>query len=385
MEGEIMSKPTRPAKPYPEFPLTAHPAGQWCKKIRGRIHYFGAWSDPDGALSKYLDQKDALHAGRRPRTAASEVTVKDAANAYLNAATDRLNAGELSPRSWKNYKRAVDRMVSVFGRGRLAADLHPDDFADLKRKQAKRWGPRSMKVFVQIVRSCFKHAYDSGLIEVPIRFGPAFKMPSAKTIRVHRAGQGKRLFTAAEVQKVLAVADPTFRAMILLAINCGFGNADLASLPLAAVDLDVGWIEYPRPKTGINRRCPLWTETVEALRAALADRPAPVRREDAGLVFITPTGNSWRERGSRNEVSKRARVLLDQAQISRPGLSFYALRHTFRTVADEARDQPAVDHIMGHEVQHMSAVYRETIADARLRAVADQVHQWLFAPPKKNS
>ena len=33
---------------------------------------------------------------------------------------------------------------------------------------------------------------------------------------------------------------------------------------------------------------------------------------------------------------------------------------------------------MGHEVPHMSAVYRETVSDERLRAVADHVRKWLF-------
>jgi hypothetical protein len=51
-------------------------------------------------------------------------------------------------------------------------------------------------------------------------------------------------------------------------------------------------------------------------------------------------------------------------------------------VADEAKDQPAADYIMGHEVPHMSAVYRETISDARLKAVADHVHAWLFPATK---
>jgi hypothetical protein len=51
-------------------------------------------------------------------------------------------------------------------------------------------------------------------------------------------------------------------------------------------------------------------------------------------------------------------------------------------VADEAKDQPAADYIMGHEVPHMSSVYRETISDERLKAVTDHVRAWLFPGTK---
>jgi hypothetical protein len=33
-----------------------------------------------------------------------------------------------------------------------------------------------------------------------------------------------------------------------------------------------------------------------------------------------------------------------------------------------------------HEVSHISSIYRETISDARLKAVTDHVRNWLFGP-----
>ena len=91
--------PAKPTKPRPDFPLFAHAAGVWAKKIRGKLPYFGPWADPDGALAKYLEQKDALHAGRKPREDTGGLSVKELANRFLNAKQALVDAGPFDSRA----------------------------------------------------------------------------------------------------------------------------------------------------------------------------------------------------------------------------------------------------------------------------------------------
>ena len=65
------TRPDRPAKPRPDFPLFPHRNGRWAKKVRGKFCYFGKWADdPKGEAAEVLwkAQKDDLLAGRMPRT-----------------------------------------------------------------------------------------------------------------------------------------------------------------------------------------------------------------------------------------------------------------------------------------------------------------------------
>src|SRR5438477_682806 len=94
-DSTVPTGPGKPAKPRPDFPLTPHRAGYWCKRIRGKLHYFGprydatdpasATAAADAALDDYNRQADALHAGRKPREETEGATVKQVANAFLHA------------------------------------------------------------------------------------------------------------------------------------------------------------------------------------------------------------------------------------------------------------------------------------------------------------
>jgi integrase len=372
-------KPAKPNKPRPDFPLFAHAAGVWAKKIRGKLHYFGPWSDPDGALNNYNLQKEALHAGRKPREDPEAVTVKDAANAFLRHKMALRDGGELSPRTWDEYKEVCDLIVAAFGKSRLVDDLGSDDFAALRKKLAKRWGPMRLGNVIQRIRSVFKHALDAGLIDRPVRFGPGFQRPSAKVLRLQRAKQGAKLFTAEEVRRLIDAAPAQLRTMVLLGVNCGYGIADCGRLLLSAVDLQAGWIDFPRPKTGIARRCPLWPETSAALVEWLGMRVEPKDAACKELVFLTAQGRPWHKENMSGPLPFKFNKLLHSLGINgRKGLGFYTLRHVHRTIADEAKDQPAADYIMGHARGDMASVYRERIDDSRLRAVVDHVRGWLF-------
>lgn len=369
----------KPAKPYPEFPLYAHAAGVWAKKIRGKVHYFGPWSDPDAALASYNKQKDELHAGRKPRADNDAATIKDAVNSFLTQKSARVEDGELSQRTFDDYREACRETITALGKLRLVADLGPADFAALRKRMAQKWGPHRLSKMVQCVRCVFKHAYDADLIDRPVRFGPGFSRPAKRVLRIHRAQRGRRMFEPGQIRRLIEAAKQPLRAMIYLGINCGFGNEDCGRLLLADVDFKSAMIDFARPKTGIDRRCPLWPETVAALGEALETRPRPKRPEDAERFFLTKYGNSWMEKGNDRPVSKAMmKLLATLPSQARKGINFYALRHSFRTIGDETKDQPAVNHIMGHGDQTMAGAYREFISDERLREVTEHVRLWLF-------
>lgn len=324
-------------------------------------------------------------AGRTPRVGGDGLTVRDAINRFLSGKRHLVDTRELSERTFIDHHDVCGRIIKVFGTTRLVTDLRPEDFARLRASFGKTRGLVCVANDITRTRMLFKFCWDNRLIPVPVDFGTEFKKPSQKALRRQRHENGEKMLEADQIRALLAAATQPLRAMILLGINCGYGNADVGLLPIRAIDLQAGWINYPRPKTQVGRRSPLWPETIEALRDAIERRPKPKDESDAGFAFITAKGMRWHKDTQDNPVAKEFVKVAKRLGIHRRGLGFYVLRHTHETIGGETRDQVAVDALMGHApaTNDMSARYRERISDDRLRTVSDHVRLWLFPAKAK--
>lgn len=368
------TKSQKPAKPYPNFPLYAHASGRWAKKIRGKTHFFGPWRDWQAALSLYQQQRGDLEAGRTPKPMNPDaLSVKQMVALFLDARKLDVKSGSLAARTWEEYKDYGERLIRVFGAGQIVQDLMPEDFLRLKKDLQKTHRSLvSLKGDVQKIKVFFNWAgpndHGQGLYERPLRYGPGFKSPSSRSIKRQQDTKPPKLFDRKQIRRLLANASPVLRAMILLGINCGLGNTDCARLQKRHLNLKTGWLTYPRPKTGIERRCPLWPETIKAIRKA---------RSNVKYVFLTQQhGRPW----DGTDISHEFRKL---AGADCP--NFYGLRHTFVTIASKTHLQKAVDTIIGDKppATHMSrAVYDHgTATDNDLQTVVNYVRDWLI--PKK--
>ncbi len=184
-------KEPKPQKPYPEFPLFPHATRRWAKKIRGKMHYFGPWADPDASLAKYLDQKDSLHRGLTPTDTNDNLTVLILSGKFLTTKKRMLEAGELSPRSFAEYTGVCKGLVKTLSKNRLLADLRQDDFEKIRAKLASKWGPVRLGNEINRVRTVLRYAYTSGLISRPMIYGEGFRRPSKKVLRTHRHQQSR--------------------------------------------------------------------------------------------------------------------------------------------------------------------------------------------------
>lgn len=372
----------KPPKPYPEFPLFPHQSGQWAKKINGSIRYFGTWDDPDKAFTLYESEKKAWELNINPRTMTilpslgnkNDLNIDDGINLFLDDVDARVNRGELSRRSYNDYKHSCQRVVKAVPRTFPINAMTTQQWAKVEKHLRDGLNPTTAGNHINRVLICFKWLRDNRLIQEPY-YGTAMKRPSKSKIRIARNQGGKRWFDRDEIHSLLAGARPSIAAMIMLGVNCGYGNADCSRLQTSWIQFDTGWINFARPKTGVDRRAKLWPETLQYINAWLDVRP----KVNVPWLFITRQGNQWSLEDDQDcQIAKTFRDLCKSVKLHVKGRGFYGLRRTCETIGGNAKDQVALDYIMGHIDQTMGGVYRQRIEDHRLEAVSEVIRSWLF-------
>lgn len=360
-----------------KFPLGKHSRGYWYKKVGKRFFYFEKLdADPDGknSLRQWLDEREHILAfGERPESTTGGTTLLDICNYWLEHKETLLNAGDIRRRTFDEYKDTCKILLDILGKTLPAKSCGPKHFEKVRSKLAKRFNSNGQSKRITQIRSVFNVAYEDQQLEDQPNFGRSFKRPSARALRQLREEKGDQSFTAKQIHELLSEAGVNVRAMILLGIQAGFGNADCGELPRTAIEN--GWLRWARVKNAVPRRVPLWPETVKALEAAIEHANS---KGEKRLCFVSPSGCLYTDENNSFRVSAHFGFVRDRAKVDK-ARTFYDLRRTFETVAGETADQVAVDAVMGHtpSESNMAARYRQNISDDRLQAVVNHVREWL--------
>ncbi len=376
------------------FPLTIVNRG-YVARIAGRPRWICGKLPPKEALAIYHRKAAALTAGNVPlvevKAVSGVVTLEYILKRWVIDRREDVRQGRLSISIWTQYQLSGKRINEIAGHY-VADDLAPDHvraiFDYLHDNHTADIARRS----IGHLRTACQYAADMGWCR-PVRLGRQIaKLAAAPKDRMkwklNTADEVQRIFV--EVDRLIAGADgrslpsmEQFKAMLLLALNGGYGAKELADLPRDVVDLDNARIDFSRGKTGATHIVPLWSETVDALRPVIA------RRRSDALVFRTREGNPWcmsdpklrngKIVGKRitdrvNEVYKN---VVAPMGLRIKGQGFYKFKHLHCTIADMAGDTQATFSLAGHLLPGAKSAYVK-VGEDRLRKVVEFIHDHLF-------
>ena len=324
------------------------------------MYYFG--SDKQEALQRYIDQAAYLHGSNHnsQRPVGDSMTLKQLCDIFLKYQFAKVKAYAITAQHYNDQVSSLNILMSFLGQRRSIKDISTLDLQNYKRKLQKHYNKSSHRLNLHIsnLKTLFHWAKKNDILK---------QIPNIDAIsRSKLTNKQRRIFTHEEINKLLTVADTQMKAMIWLGLNCGFGCTDCSDLQWKNLNLDNGRVVFPRGKTGVPRDLPLWSETVDALKAV------PKKGE---LVFYTARGNpfvrnalkidtSGNEKYSPiNSIATKFARLIKKAGLDVPkGTGFYTLRRTAATMAARSGDPFAVQRLLGHANLIMATRYVQDVS-----------------------
>ena len=349
-----------------KFPLTLHPTGQYCKKIKGKIRYFG--KDKKKALEKYLAQSTYLHGAQSlfQKISNGKMTLKQLCDLYLRYQHSRVLVGDMTAKHYNDSKYSLDRLMAFLGPGCRIENISTLDLQNYKRKlQSSYPSIDRQNLHIGLMKAMFHWARKNDVLE---------SIPNIDAISKDRVvHKEKYTFNKKQIRKLLSTADVKMKAMIWLGLNCGFGCTDCSRLQWKDIDFNNSRVNLARNKTKIGRNLPLWPETIQALKEV---------PRSGTLVFTISDGHPWiQTTATRNDsgepkyicdnrISTKFSRLMKKVRIQTPkGTGFYTLRRTAATMAARSGDPFAVQRLLGHVDLTMATRYVQDVSEQTDRVI----------------
>ena len=263
---------------------------------------------------------------------------------------------------------------------RAALDVGRIDAREIlafRKAEAERVSPSTVNHALKFLRMVFEQARRDGLVVD----NPAADVSTLKK----GSGSGRRPFTLTELGRLLTVADPEWKSLLLFGFYTGQRLGDLSRLTWANVDLTRQELQFTATKTGRRQLLPLATPLLRHLESLPSSdkssdpihprafgsvsrqgRTSTVSRgfHDlmalAGLVAASDRGKDLHGQGKGRNTARRSSEI-----------SFHALRHTATSLMKNAGISPAiVGEFVGHESDAVNRIYTH-IETASLRRAAD--------------
>lgn len=265
--------------------------------------------------------------------------------------------GGASANTITRYKQVTRDFLSHLGTRAESplASITPGDMVSFRDKIRKegRAATTCNNTVKKILSVPFEQARRLGYI-------PTNPAAAVDILRDRGAKVGREPFTAEELGKLIAAADPDWKGAIMLACTSGLRLGDIAALTWAGVELDSNLLTVDTQKTGATLKLPMHPD----FRAWLDKRPRGIGKAP---IFPKLTGERV---GGCSGLSAQFRAIVKTAGIvgrvvERQGIgrttnskTFHALRHTFiSALANAGVASDLRQRLAGHADEKTHAVY----------------------------
>ena len=242
--------------------------------------------------------RDRLKVQQR-KAAPEEHSVQHHIQLFLDEKEANANAGEVSIGRLYAVKLHLAHFRDWFGKDRDVEEIDGQALSryrlDLLEKTASdTWTKTTAKHYLTTAKSFVRWLWTTEAIATL----PRILAENSPSLTITVALGKIVVFTKEEITSLLAAPDRT-KLYILLMLNCGMTQKDIADLAVTEVNWEEGRIKRKRSKTGDCDNVPtvnykLWPETLRLLRQEQA-------KDSSGLVLLNSNGSPlWTEQMSKD-------------------------------------------------------------------------------------